>query len=128
MHAIGNDFLRKRGVLGVRLLEHGDHGRIQIRGIEMLATRQILHELGIAQQNGVITTLDGRLTRNVVEGRRLNGRDTKFRECCLHIVNDLLVARGIVTKYRLIVGAIACVVHAEHDGHDRGTVGDDVAA
>src|SRR5437879_852689 len=100
MHAIGNDFLRERGVLCVRLLERGDYGRIQIRGIEMLAVRQILHELGIAQQNRVISALDGWLPRDVVEGRWLNRRDTKSRERCLHIVDDLLVARRKLVKNR----------------------------
>ena len=65
--------------------------------------------------------------RDVVVGRGLHEGDSRGGELALEGVQDVFVAGGELVEDRLVEGAVAAVVHAEHDGDHGGIEGQDVA-
>src|SRR5579863_3446564 len=128
MHAVRNNFLGKTGVLRVRLLEHGDHGTVQIGGVEMLAVRQLFHKLRVSYEHRVVTALERRLAGDVVVGGWLDGRDTQFRKRRLHVMDNLFVPGSVLVKNGLVESPVASIIHAQHDGHHGGAVWNHIAA
>src|SRR5439155_23084686 len=64
---------------------------------------------------------------DIVVGRRLNGGNANAGQGLFHGLDDGLESAAVTLKDVGIEGAIAAVVHPEHDGQDGGFVGDHVA-
>ena len=127
MHAIGKDLGGVGGVGGIGLLQGVHHGGVDIRQAELLFGRQLFEEIAVAHQDLVVAAFEGGGARHVVVGRGLHEGDARGGKLALEGVQDVLVAGGELVENRLVEGAVAAVVHAEHDGDHGGIEGQDVA-
>ena len=64
---------------------------------------------------------------DVVKGRRLNKRDADARQGRAERVYDVLQTLAVSHEKFLVIGLVARVIHAEHNGHDGRLVSDNVA-
>ena len=128
MDAVGHNLLGPVGVGGACLSKRGHHGRVHVGDGETLALAQLLHKFAVADEHGVVSAFELGRAGHIVKGRRLNQSNADARQRALDRAHDVPVTFGVSVEDLGVVGAIARVVHAEHDGHDAGLVGDHVAA
>ena len=127
MDAVGNDLRRVRGIRRVRPGEHRDDRAVQVGHGGVDGVRLLPHEVGVAQQDRVVAARKARGAGHVVVGRGLDQGQPRAGRMGLEAREDMLIARPVGVEQTLVERAVARVVHAEHDRHDRGPIGEDVA-
>src|SRR6202034_3764876 len=111
----------------ISLAERGHYRRIQIGNGELAGGSQFLEEIAVADQHGIVSAFEVGRASDIVKGRGLNESDANARQILLHALNYVAGTIGVGVEDFLVEGPITAIVHAEHDRHYGGFVGEDIS-